>query len=222
MQGRILIIAAHPDDGVLGCGGTIARLVKQGREVALLVVTSAYTPDWSKEYVENQKKEVQASNKILGIARTTFLDFPAVKLDMVSQKKLNDSLLEVVSEFKPDTIYVPHKGDLNRDHRIVFEATLVAARPVSGRVKSIFSFSTMESGFMVEPFIPNVYIDISDTFDIKLEAVKAYESEVRPYPHPRSPEVIRALAQKWGSESGLGMAEAFILVRGTIDRQDRL
>jgi len=213
VSGRVLIVGAHPDDGVLGLGGTVVRQVKEGKEFFMCVVTSAYTPDWSAKYVRNQKKEVENSNKILGIKETRYLNFPAAKLDTIAHKVLNDTLLETINFYKPDTIFVPHKGDLHLDHRMVFESTLVAARPVNGGVRTILSFSTMESGFMVEPFLPNYYIDITETFDAKLAALKEFKSEVKQSPHPRSPEIVRALAQKWGSEAGVKFAEAFMLTR---------
>jgi len=215
LNGRVLIIGAHPDDGVLGLGGTIVRQAKEGKESFMCIVTSAYTPDWSAKYVRNQKKEVEKSNKILGIEETRYLNFPAAKLDTISHKVLNDTLLETINFYKPDTIFVPHKGDLHLDHRIVFESTLVAARPRfhRGEVRTILSFSTMESGFMVEPFLPNYYVDITETFEAKLAALMEFKSEVRPSPHPRSPDVVRALARKWGSEAGVEYAEAFMLVR---------
>ncbi len=213
MKERVLVFGAHPDDGALGCGGTLVRMLKEGKELFMCVVTSAYTPDWSEEYVRNQKKEVEASNKILGIKETRYLDFPAAKLDTVPQKVLNDAFLELITDYKPETIFIPHKGDLHRDHRLVYESALVASRPAAGAVRTILTFSTMESGFVIEANIPTVYVDITETFDLKLQAIMAYRSEMRPYPHPRSPEVIRALAQKRGSEAGLKLAESFMLAR---------
>ena len=215
---RVLVMVAHPDDE-LGCGGTIARYVKEGKEIYLCVVTKVYLPDWSKEYLENREREIKKANGVLGIKKAFFLDFPAVKLDTVPQKELNDAILRVVNEVRPQVVYIPHMGDLNRDHRLVFEASLVAARPVHGSVKSIFAYetlSTTEWGRMLAPFVPNVYVDITETFAKKLEAMGAYESELRLYPHPRSPEIVRALAQKRGSEAGVKLAEAFMLVRQLI------
>jgi LmbE family N-acetylglucosaminyl deacetylase len=217
---NILIIAPHPDDEVLGCGGTIAKHSKRSDEVYLCSVTKAYVPDWSKEFIKNRPKEIEKANKILGIKRTYFLDYPTVKLDTIPQKELNESISKVVNEVNPDIVYIPHKGDLNKDHRLVFEASLVATRPGNHKIKRILSYETLsetEWGQPIEPFIPNVYVDISETFEKKIDAMKAYESELKQYPHPRSLEIVEALAKKRGSEVGVKFAEAFMLVRELAD-----
>jgi LmbE family N-acetylglucosaminyl deacetylase len=219
MRMKILVIAPHPDDEVLGCGGTIARHAMCNEEVYLCVVTKAYTPDWSEEFLKNRPKEIEEANKILGIKKTYFLDFPTVKLDTISQKELNEAIFRVIKEVKPDVLYIPHKGDVNKDHRLVFEASLVAARPINCSVKKILSYETLsetEWGQMIEPFIPNVYVDISETFEIKIKAMKAYKSELKQSPHPRSLEIIEVLAKKRGSEVGVKFAEAFMLIRQII------
>lgn len=213
---KILIIAPHPDDEVLGCGGTIAKHTKEGDEVYLCIVTKGYTPDWSEEFIKNRPKEIEKANKILGIKKTYFLDYPTVKLDTIPQKELNEAISKVVNEVKPDILYIPHKGDLNKDHRLVFESSLVATRPANHKVKKILSYETLsesEWGQPIEVFISNVYVDISETFGKKIEAMKAYGSELKQYPHPRSLEIIEALAKKRGSEVGVKFAEAFMLIR---------
>jgi LmbE family N-acetylglucosaminyl deacetylase len=213
---KILIIAPHPDDEVLGCGGTIAKYRKKGDEVYLCIVTKAYTPDWSEEFLKNRSKEIEESSRILGIKKVYFLDFPTVKLDTIPQKELNSAILKVLQEVGPEALYLPHEGDLNKDHRLVFEAALVAVRPTSWPVKKILSYETLsetEEGSVIKVFVPNIYEDIAETFNIKIEAMKAYKSEIRDYPHPRSLEIIKALAQKRGSETGLKFAEAFMLIR---------
>lgn len=213
---RILVIAAHPDDEAIGCGGTIAKHTKMGNEVHLCIVTKGYTPDWSEEYLKNRQKEIRKASEVLGIKRTYRLGFPTVKLDTVSQKELNDSILKVVNEVKPEVVYIPHRGDLNKDHRLVFDASLVATRPINNPIKRILSYETLsvtEWGQAIEPFVPNVYIDISETIGTKIEAIKAYVGELKQYPHPRSLEIIEALAKKRGSEVGVKLAEAFVLIR---------
>jgi len=213
---KILIIAPHPDDEVLGCGGTIVKHVNRGDEVYLCIVTKGYIPDWSEEFLKNRPKEIEKANKILGIKKTYFLDYPTVKLDTIPQKELNEAISKVVNEVKPDILYIPHKGDLNKDHRLVFESSLVATRPANHKVKKILSYETLsesEWGQPIEVFIPNVYVDISETLGKKIEAMKAYGSELKQYPHPRSLEIIEALAKKRGSEVGVKFAEAFILIK---------
>ena len=216
---KILIVAPHPDDEVLGCGGTIAEYVGQGDEVHLCIVTKACFPDWSEEFIKNRPKEIKKSNKILGIKKTYFLDYPTVKLDTIPQNELNEAISRTMLEINPDIVYIPHEGDLNKDHRLVFESSLVATRPTNCKVKRILSYETLsetEWGQPIEPFTPNVYTDISEAFEKKIEAMKAYESEIKPYPHPRSLEIIEALARKRGSEAGMKFAEAFMLIREII------
>jgi N-acetylglucosamine malate deacetylase 1 len=213
---RVLVIGAHPDDAVLGCGGIIARYVAEGREVYICVATRAYTPDWTPEYVAGQMKELEDSNRILGVKKTFYLNFPAAGLDTVPQKKLNDTLWRVVDEIRPQLILVNNQDDVNVDHRLLFDATLVATRPINRYIKKVMSYSTSEFGQLRGPFVPNVYIDITETLDAKIRAMEPFASEMRPYPHPRSPEIIRALAQKWGSEAGVPLAEAFKLIREVV------
>jgi LmbE family N-acetylglucosaminyl deacetylase len=171
---KALVIAPHPDDEVLGCGGTIAKHTKQGDKVYLCVVTKAYTPEWSEEFLKNRPKEIEKANMILGIKKTFFLDFPTVKLDTIPQKELNEAIFKVIAEVKPEIVYIPHKGDINKDHRQIFEASLVATRPINHKIKKILSYESLsetEWGQPIEPFTPNVYIDISDTIKTKIEAM---------------------------------------------------
>jgi LmbE family N-acetylglucosaminyl deacetylase len=216
---KILVIAPHPDDEVLGCGGTIAKYKKSGDEVYLCIATRAYRPDWSEEFLRNRPKEIEKSNKILGITKTYFLDYPTAKLDTIPQKELNDSISEIVKKIKPEIVYAPYEGDLSKEHRLIFEAVIVATRPKLGSsVKKLLIYETLSEtewgrAFTKKMFIPNVYVDISDTLKEKLEAMKAYKSELKKYPHPRSLEMIEVLAKKRGSEVGLKFAEAFMLIR---------
>ena len=213
---KILVIAPHPDDEVLGCGGTIAKHSENGDDVYLIIATKAYTPDWTEEFIKNREREIKESNKILGIKKTYFLNYPTVKLDTIPQKELNESIAKIVNKIKPDIVYIPFKGDLNKDHRLLFEASLVALRPIHHKVKKILSYeilSETEWGQEIEVFKPNVYVDITKTFNKKIEAMKAYGSELREFPHPRSLKAIEALAIKRGSEIGVKYAESFYLIR---------
>jgi LmbE family N-acetylglucosaminyl deacetylase len=216
---KILVIAPHPDDEVLGVGGTMARHTRQRDEVYLCVVTKAYSPDWSEEFLKNRPKEIKRANKILGVRHTYFLNFPTVKLDTVPQKELNEAISKVVNKVRPDIVYIPHRGDTNKDHRLVFESAMVALRPKPRiSVRKILSYETLSETEWAAPppeeaFFPNVYVDIYDTLKIKLKAMAAYKSELKDYPHPRSLKSIKALAIKRGTEAGLKAAESFMLVR---------
>ena len=216
---RVLVIAPHPDDEVLGCGGTIVRHAKQGDSVYVCIVTKAYAPDWSEEFLKNRPLEIAESNKILNITRTYFLDYPTVKLDTIPQKELNEAIAKVVSEISPQVLYVPHRGDLTTDHRLVFDAAMVVVRPKPVAViKRVLSYETLSETEWAAPFpesafMPNVYVDISDALETKLKAMAAYKTELKEYPHPRSLEAISALAKVRGSAIRVEAAEAFMLVR---------
>ncbi len=129
---KILVISAHPDDEVIGAGGTISKHTQKGDEVYLCIVTKAYSPDWPEEYIIERKREVLKVREELNIKKVYFLEFPTVKLDTFPQKELNDRIREQIDEIKPETVYTTHGGDINKDHRIVFEATLTATRPIPG------------------------------------------------------------------------------------------
>ena len=129
---RVLVIAPHPDDEVLGCGGTIVKHSSAGDEVYLCVVTKVYSPDWAAGEIEDRRGETLKANEILGIKQTCFLGFPTVKLDTIPQKRLNDALTQVISKIQPEVVYIPYWGDANRDHQLVAGATVIATRPKPG------------------------------------------------------------------------------------------
>lgn len=218
---KILVITPHPDDEVLGCGGTIKKYTKTGNSVFTCIVTKGYTPEWSVKFLNNKLEETKKSNKILGVKKTYYLNFPTVKLDSVLQKDLNDAIRGIINKVRPEIIFIPHFGDLNKDHRLIHEAALVVARPLAGNsVKKILAYETVsetEWGPFPFPFVPTVYYNINSTLKDKIKAMAVYGTELRPYPHPRSPKVIEALAIKRGSESGLPLAEAFMLIRSIGD-----
>ena len=218
---KILIIAPHPDDEVLGCGGTIKKHINSGDEVYLCEVTKSYTPDWTEEYIVQEMEELEDSSKFLGIKKTFLLDLPAVKLDIFGQKKLNDLLSEIIQKIKPEILYIPFYGDINSDHRLISRACLVVARPKpKSFIKKVLAYEVLSETEWGAPafknFVPNVYIDISSTIKEKLKALSYYKSQLTPYPHPRSLEAIEILAKKRGTEAGLHYAEAFMLLREII------
>ena len=208
---KVLVIAPHPDDEVLGCGGTIKKHSNKGDEVYLCIVTKAYTPDWSQEFIDNREKEIACANKILGIKQSFFLDLPTVKLDTIPQKKLNDLIAECIDKVRPDILYLPFEGDINKDHKLVFNASMLAARANCSAEKILCYEVLSETEWGDMPFVPNLYIDISDTLEDKLKAASCYKSELKDYPYPRSLQGIRILAQKRGMEAELRLAEAFII-----------
>lgn len=216
---RILICAAHPDDESMGAGGTIARLTTSGTEAMLAVFTSAHPPLWPNEVIQKKRLEALAAATELGIGEVRFFDFPAARLDTLPQQDLNDRLRDLVSEFQPTTVLTTHYGDVHSDHRIVFETTLVATRPLPGAsVRQVLAFECLSSTEWSAPaeayaFLPHLYVDIEATLETKIKALGAYASEMKAFPHPRSPEAVRAQAAKRGSEVGVPAAEAFQVVR---------
>lgn len=212
---KILIIAPHPDDEVLGCGGTISKFTRAKNDAYLCIGTKTYQPEWSKIFISRRSREITKVNEILGIKKTFFLDFPTVKLDTVPQKEINEKLSEIVKIVNPDMVFIPFYGDLNKDHRILFEASLVALRPTVCKAKKILAYEVLsetEWGCFA-PFSPNIFIDISKTFNTKIKAMKIYREEIKKYPHPRSLRVIKSLAEKRGSECNTKLAESFMLIR---------
>lgn len=215
---RILVIGAHPDDEVYGCGGTIARLSDEGHEVSVLIVSEGSTAQYSdKNLIGKKRKEADKAKDILGIGTYDFGDFPDMRLDSVPQIDINKFISSVVSKIKPDWIFTHSPLDLNKDHKVVFQSTMVAARPHVDFIKRIMSYevsSTSELGDV--PFEPSIYMDISKYITKKTEAVRAYETELREFPHGRSVEAVEALARYRGYSSNFSYAEAFVMVRERI------
>ena len=221
---KILIIAAHPDDEVLGCGGIIAKY-SQSNDIFIAIlgegISSRYqTRDEVKEKelldLKQQSREV---GKFLGVKENLFFDFPDNQFDSVPLLKIVKKIEGVIEKVRPEIIYTHHSGDLNIDHRIIFQAVLTATRPVNNcPVKEIYSFevpSSTEWSFQKinGPFLPNVFEDISETWEKKIQAMRMYKTEIKEFPHPRSEQAILAIAKKWGSTAGLKYAEAFELIR---------
>jgi len=219
---RVLVIAAHPDDEVLGCGGTMARHASIDDEVHLLVVTKGIPEIFPQSQVEETRCELRLAQRILGVTDVRFLDFPAPKLDVVPGYKLAESISHEIRRLKPEVVYFPHRGDIHSDHRAVFFATLVATRPVDGcGVHRLLCYETLSETEWAPPsgddaFIPTLFIDISQFLDRKLEATRQYRSQLKLPPHPRSLQSVEALARLRGSTVGLLAAEAFMLVREVI------
>lgn len=212
---NVLIIAAHPDDEVLGMGGTIKKFTKRGDNVHLCVVTEGSSAQYSnKKMIEERKKSCLRAGKILGISSFTFLDYPDMQLDQVSHLELNQSLEKIIQLKKPQIVYTPACNDLNKDHEIVFNSTLVATRPKSKYVKEILCYEI--PGIIKTPFNPNVFEEITSEISFKIKAFKCYSSEIQKHPLPRSLDTIDNLAQIRGIQSGLKKAEGFQLIKKVI------
>ncbi|MEM7666583.1 MAG: PIG-L deacetylase family protein [Pseudomonadota bacterium] len=217
--GKTLVIAPHPDDEVLGCGGTIARLADSGQEVHVAIVTRGYEPAFSAEGVEQVRAELAEAHKILGVAQCHFLDFPAAALDTLPGAEINAAIGKLVQTISPDTLFLPFLGDVHRDHQLVFNAGLVAARPRDPDVpRRIYAYETLSETNWAAPginetFAPNAFFDVSETIERKLNAFARFESQVKPFPDERSLKTIEALATVRGSTVYVASAEAFVLIR---------
>lgn len=216
---NILVIAPHPDDEIIGVGGTIFKNIDIGNNVYVAVITKGAEPLFSDESVKKTREETIKCHREAGIKETFFLDFPAAMLETVSRYKINDEIIGIVKKIQPNEVYIPHFGDMQKDHRIVVDSAMVALRPkYSFAPAKILAYETLsETGWNVpscgNEFIPNVYVDISAYLEKKLNAMKIYESQLGAYPDARSLEAIKALAQYRGSVMNLHAAEAFMLIR---------
>lgn len=218
---KILIIAAHPDDEVYGMGGTIIKLSSLGHHVYTLIVTEGCSAQYpgNSQIIEDKKQEALQCSQILNVKEVIFGDLPDMKLDSIPHIEINAVIEKAVNTIKPDIVYTHNKGDINKDHRLVYESTLIACRPTAGQcVRQLLSYqvpsSTEWCGSNVEEiFIPNVFEEIEAYVGIKYKAILAYQTEVREYPHPRSLEYVRLWDRSTGMKVGLKETEAFKLIR---------
>lgn len=222
---RVLVVAAHPDDEVLGCGGTMARLAREGHDVHILILGEGISSRYDRRSQADRKalrqlqQHARAAGKLLGVASITFEGLPDNRFDELPLLEIVKRVERRVEALNPPVIYTHHPGDLNIDHRKTFQAVLTATRPVNGcRVREIYAFevpSSTEWAFrQLQPaFAPNVFMDISDTVELKVRGMQCYKGELREFPHPRSAEALRTITRRWGSVAGCAYAEAFELVR---------
>lgn len=208
---KILVIAPHPDDEVLGMGGTIKKLSPKNN-ITLLIMTDGASAQYSdKKMIKVRKESCEKSSKILGISEIKFLNFKDMKLDSVPQLEINQEIEKIIKKIQPKIVFTSPKNDLNRDHDVTFNSTLVATRPSSSGVKKVFSYEL--PGYTKKPFSPNHYEDITKQFVHKIKAFKMYKSEIMKFPHPRSIESIENLAVYRGIQAGIAKAESFELIR---------
>lgn len=220
----ILVIAAHPDDEVLGCGGTIAKLAADHEvHIAILgegIMSRHDQPNNAdKEALLTLQEDARSASKLLRAKSVSMDSLPDNRFDELPLLDITKRVERLIQEFQPEIVYTHHPGDLNVDHQITFRALLTATRPVSGcPVRDIYAFelpSSTEWAFQqIQPaFKPNVFVDVTSTIETKVHGLQCYRSEVRPFPHPRSAEALRAIARRWGSVVGAEYAEAFELIR---------
>lgn len=216
---RALILAPHPDDEVLGCGGTIARLAALGCDVQVAILTRGAPPRFDPRQSDTVRAEALDAHALLGVGQTHWLDFPAAELDCVPHADLNAGIGRLVDEIAPDALFLPFVGDIHRDHQYVFHSAMVAARPNGVRYPArIYAYETLSETNWNAPgvtpaFIPNIFVDISDFIAVKLAAFACYRSQVQAFPAERSPETLAALARLRGGTVHRPAAEAFMLIR---------
>lgn len=226
MAKRILVVAAHPDDEVLGCGATLARLAGEGHECHVLILAEGMTSrdgmpeDGWKARLQALHDGAREAGRILGARSVELLGFPDNRMDTVPLLDVVKAVEAKLSAIKPDILFTHHAGDLNIDHAVTARAVETAARPKGGAVVAeVYSWETLSSTEWAfsrpsEAFFPNTFFAVADTLALKLEAMRAYAGEMGEFPHPRSRTAIEALARLRGSQSGLEAAEAFTLLRG--------
>jgi LmbE family N-acetylglucosaminyl deacetylase len=217
---RVLVLAAHPDDEVLGMGATIALHASRGDEVRIVVVTDGSSTQYPGAAETRGRKEREALRAAaeLGVEDYVHLDLPDMRLDTMAHVELNGIVEEHVRSLSPEVVYTV-QPDVNLDHRVLFDAVAVATRPTPAHpVRRLLTYaptsSTEWTPAAVNWFVPNWYVDVTETLERKVAAFAHYETERREYPHPRSERAIRAAASFHGSSCGCDNAEPFVLVRG--------
>lgn len=222
---KVMVIAAHPDDEVLGCGATAARLANEQHDVHLAILGEGITSrhaqrsDADVNQLASLHSQARAAAAKLGAKSVVLHQLPDNRLDTVPLLEVVKVVEELLNSIKPEVIYTHHPGDLNVDHGVIHRAVLTATRPFAQQtVREIYTFEVPSStewafGRLQPQFRPNVFVDVSATLEAKIAAMACYETESRPFPHPRSPEALRAVATRWGTVMGCAAAEAFELVR---------
>lgn len=223
---NILVVAAHPDDEILGVGGTIAKHVEAGDAVYGLILGEGQTARFDRreeagnEIVERLHGDTERAAAVLGIRKMYFENFADNRFDSVDLLDIVKAVERRIRELRPAVIYTHHRGDLNVDHRMTYQAVLTATRPMQDQpVKEIYTFETVSStewnfSYGQEQFAPNVFVRLTEAqFEKKLAAMEEYKTELCAYPHPRSLEMLRASAVRWGGVAGGHYVEAFETVR---------
>lgn len=232
---NILILAAHPDDEVLGMGGTIKKFTKQKHNVKIILFATGIISRRSTNYknstqykvdkktdkkmkgqVDMLRNEAKGAAKILGVTDIEFLDFPDNEMDLVSNLEITKRIEKIIKKFQPDQVFTHSHFDVNVDHRMLYFATLAATRPKLGtKIKKVYSFEVPSSTewYFSSQFSPNFFVNIDNEIKSKIQALKKYKTEIKSFPHPRSAIALDAIAKRWGSVSGFKNAEAFSLIR---------
>jgi LmbE family N-acetylglucosaminyl deacetylase len=216
----VLVVVAHPDDDVLGAGGTMARHARAGSKVHILFLADGVSArGGDKLAAERRAKAARNAAACLGALEPAFLGLPDNRLDSLDLLDITQAIEGIISKVGPSIVYTHHAGDLNIDHAICHRAVVTACRPLPGsKLRAIYAMEVPSSTEWAEPtesnaFQPARFVDISAVQDLKRRALEAYAEEMRPYPHPRSFEAVEALGKWRGASAGLHIAEAFMVLR---------
>lgn len=219
---KILIIAPHADDEILGCGGIMHKFAAKGFDVNVLIATNASigAPElYNQNGIDSIRAQAKNAHQYLGDIKTHFLELPAPSLDAYPVYKSATQISQLINEIRPTDLYIPHRGDIHKDHTHIFYASLVAARPINNcSVKRIYAYETLSETEWAPPsadefFIPNVFVNIEGSIHHKLKAMEFFKSQLKEFPHPRSLKALQSLAEFRGSTVSCHAAEAFMLIR---------
>lgn len=217
---KVLVVAPHPDDETLGCGGTLLKHKSQGDEVIWLIVTDILeTEGFAVEKIAARNQEIQTVTELYGYDKVYRMSFPTTKLDVFPIGQIIEHISTVIRKESPDIIYLPYRGDVHSDHKIVFDAVISCTKWFRyPSVKRILCYETLsETDFGINPdyngFRPNIFVNIEDFIKTKIDIMKIYKSELGCFPFPRSEQAIQALAMVRGASCGCGAAEAFMLLK---------
>ena len=219
MAKRVLVVAAHPDDEILGVGGTLARHLAEGDACTIAILADVGSARYDAATIESVRESAREAARRLGVRDLRFGGLVDQRLDTLPIVEVTDWVSKVLHDVGPQVVYTHHRGDVNRDHRVAYEATLTAARPYATPfVERILSFETPSATEWAGPhpdhaFVPNVFVDVAAHLDRKLDAMSAYATELCSAPHPRSLDALRTRAAHWGSFVGMAAAEPFMLIR---------
>ena len=235
---KVLVIAAHPDDEVLGMGGLLKKFSKKENDIKIVFLATGISSRRSNDYlnstkykinnnlkndiekqIEQLQKDARKALSVLGIKKIQFEDFPDNEMDIVSNLKITKKIEAIIDDYRPDTVYTHSQCDINVDHRLIYESTITATRPKKNSVVTqVISFETPSSTewYFPQKFSPNIFVDISKELKFKLKAMQCYKNELMEFPHPRSIEALEIIAKRWGTVCGFNAAEAFCLVRSLV------
>ncbi|MED4780401.1 PIG-L family deacetylase [Brevibacillus choshinensis] len=217
---KVLVIAPHPDDETLGCGGTLLKHIANGDEVDWLIVTGMHAKlGHTEEQINRREREIEQVKMMYGFKNVYNLKLPTTNLDTIPMQSIVSEIGAVINEMKPEIMYLPYRGDVHTDHKVVFDAVVSCSKWFRySSVKRVLAYETLsETDFGINPdnngFRPNVYIDIKPYLHKKLDILKVFQSEMGAFPFPRSEQAVQAQAMVRGVVAGCEAAEAFMLLK---------